>query len=87
MHALNINNSMKVSSIECKLKHYISPMVICENYMLEFSVDMDMNKNGIRKEVAVWKVAAQFCLTLISKELKISVEHGRAVTTLDIIKH
>ena len=35
----------------------------------------------------VGKVAAHFCLTLIVKELKISVEHGRVVTTLNIIKH
>ena len=27
------------------------------------------------------------CLTLIMKELKFSVEHGRVVTTLNIFKH
>jgi hypothetical protein len=37
--------------------------------------------------VAVGKVVAHLCLTLIVKELKISVEHGRVVTTLNIIKH
>ena len=31
------------------------------------------------------KVATQLCLTLVVKELKISVEHGRVVTTLNII--
>ena len=35
----------------------------------------------------VWKVAAQLCLTLIVNDLKISVEQGRVVTTLNIIKH
>ena len=33
------------------------------------------------------KVAAQLRLTLIVKELKINVEEGRVVTTLNIIKH
>jgi hypothetical protein len=40
------------------------------------------NKDIIREE-AVGKVAAHLCLTV--KELKISVEHGRVVTTLNII--
>ena len=40
-----------------------------------------------RKEVVVGKVAAHLCLTLIIKELKISVEEDRVVTTLNIIKH
>ena len=31
------------------------------------------------------KVAAHLCLTLIVKESKISVEHGRVVTTLDTL--
>jgi hypothetical protein len=35
--------------------------------------------------VAVGKVAAHLCLTLIIKELKISVEQDRVVTTLNII--
>jgi len=33
------------------------------------------------------KVAAHLCLILIVKELKISVEECRVVTTLNIIKH
>ena len=33
------------------------------------------------------KVAAQLCLALIVKELKINVEHGRVVITFNIIKH
>jgi hypothetical protein len=32
-------------------------------------------------------VAAHLCLTVIIKELRISVEHDRVVTTLNIIKH
>jgi hypothetical protein len=35
--------------------------------------------------VAIGKVAAHLCLTLIIKELKISVELDRVVTTLNII--
>jgi hypothetical protein len=37
--------------------------------------------------VACGKAAAHLCLTLIIKELKISVEQGRVVATLNIIKH
>ena len=62
-------------------------MVICANYMFEFSVSKDMKKNDIMREVAVGKVAAHLCLTLIVKELKISVKQGRVVTTLNLIKH
>ena len=60
-------------------------MVICGSYMFEFSVSKDMKKNNILREVAVGKVEAHLCLTLIVKKLKISVEHGRVVTTLNII--
>ena len=35
--------------------------------------------------MVVGKVAVHLCLTLIIKELKISVEHDRVVTTLNII--
>ena len=35
----------------------------------------------------VGKVGTNLCLTLIVKELKSSVEQGRVVTTLNIIKH
>jgi hypothetical protein len=62
-------------------------MVICGSYMFEFSVNKDMKKKDIIKEVAVGKVAAHLCLTLIIKKLKISVEQGRVVTTLNIIIH
>jgi hypothetical protein len=54
----------------------------------EFSVNKDIkkiNNDKRRKGVALGKVAAHLCLTLIIKELKISVEQDRAVTTLNII--
>ena len=65
-------------------------MVICKSYMHEFSVNkykffFDNDKR--RKEVAVEKVEVHLCLTLIIKELKISVEHDKMITTLNIIKH
>ena len=37
--------------------------------------------------MAIRKVAAHLCLTLIINELKISVEHDRVVTTLNMVKH
>ena len=56
--------------------------------MFEFSISKDMKKkyyNDKRRgkgytEMTVKKVAAHLCLTLIIKELKISVEHGRMIT-------
>jgi hypothetical protein len=62
-------------------------MVICGSYMFEFSVSKDMKKKAIIRERTVAKVAAHLCLTLIVKDLKIHVEHGRVVTTLNIIEH
>jgi hypothetical protein len=59
-------------------------MVICGSYMHKFSVGKDMiffNNDKRRKKVVVRKVAAYLCLTIIIKELKISVEHDRVVTT------
>ena len=56
--------------------------------MHEFSVSKDMKKeynDKRRKEVAVGKVAKHLCLTLIIKELKISVEQDRVVKSLNII--
>ena len=56
--------------------------------MFEFDVSKDMERYiDIIREVTVGKVAAHLCLTLIVKELKISVEQGRVVTTLYRIKH
>jgi hypothetical protein len=65
-------------------------MVICGSSMHEFSVSKNMkkiNNNKRRKGVAVRKVPVHLCLTLIMKELKISVEQDRVVTTLNIFKH
>ena len=45
------------------------------------------NNDRRRREVVVGKVASHLCLTLIIKELKISVEQDRVATTLNIIKH
>ena len=39
------------------------------------------------KEVIVGEVAAHLYLTLIVKELKISVEHGMVIETLNIVRH
>jgi hypothetical protein len=41
----------------------------------------------MKKEVTVGKVMVYLCLTLIIKELGISVEQDRVVTTLNIIKY
>jgi hypothetical protein len=69
-------------------------MVISGSYKHEFSVSKDMKKNDNdkrRKEVVVGKLLEYLCLTLIIKELKISVEHDRVVNntkyyqTLNII--
>ena len=56
---------MKASNVKCKLKHYISTMVICGSHMFEFSVSKDMKNKDVIREVAVRKVAAHLCLTLI----------------------
>jgi hypothetical protein len=37
--------------------------------------------------VVIGKVTSHLCITPIVKELKISVEQGMVVTTLNIIKH
>ena len=42
------------------------------------------NKDKRRKEVAIGKVVAQLCLTLIVKEFKIIVEQDRVVTSQNI---
>jgi hypothetical protein len=55
--------------------------------MFEFSVSKDMKQKYIIRKVAVGKVATHLYLTLIVKKLKISVERGRVVTTLNVIKH
>ena len=60
--------------------------VTCKNSML-VRIWKKNDNDKRRKEVVVGKVAAHLCLTLIIKELKISVEEDRVVTTLNIIKH
>ena len=45
-----------------------------------------MEKRDMIREVAIGKVVTHLCLTLINKELKINVDQGRLVTTLNIIK-
>ena len=58
--------------------------------MHEFSVSKDMQKKlqwYKEKGGGSREGATQLCLTLIIKELKISVEKDRVVTTLNIIKH
>ena len=55
-----------------------------------FSVSKDVKKNNNdkkRNEMAIGKVVAHLCLTLNIKELKMSVEQDRMVTTLNVIKH
>ena len=57
-------------------------MVICGSYMFESSVSKDMeNQNNNDKR----RIPA-YLLTLIVKESGVSVEQGRVVTTLNIIK-
>ena len=51
--------------------------------MHEFCISKDMKKNindTKRKVVAAGKVVVHLCLTLIIKELKISVEQDKVVT-------
>jgi hypothetical protein len=52
-------------------------MVIRGSEMFEFSVSKDMKK-GYNKGGGSRKVATRLCLTLIVKELKVSVEQGSA---------
>ena len=55
--------------------------------MFEFSASKLMTKKDIIREVTVEKVTRHICLTLIVKELRISVVQGRVVTTPNIINH
>ena len=50
-------------------------------YEFNISKDMEEEKRDIIREVAVGKVVAHSCQTLIIKELKINVEQDRVVTT------
>jgi len=61
-------------------------MVICEIYMFEFSVSKGRKKNdNVKRRISSYHLALS--LTLIVKDLKISVEQGRVVTTLNLVKH
>jgi len=65
-------------------------MLVFGSYKHEFSVSKDMKKiekDKRRKEVVVRKLPEHLCRTLIFNKVKISVEHDRVVTTLNIIKH
>jgi len=62
-------------------------MVICGSYMFEFSVSKDMKKKLKNDKRRILAYLLELCLILIVKELKISVEQGRVVTTLNVIKY
>jgi len=62
-------------------------MVIYGNYMFEFNINKDMKKEYNKGSGTYMSVAAHISLTLFVKELKINVEQGRVVTSLNIIKH
>jgi len=62
-------------------------VIIHGSYMFEFSVNKDMKKiknkfNNDKRRILAYLLA--LCLTLIIKELKISVEQGKVITTLKI---
>ena len=55
--------------------------------MFDYSVSKDMKRkiNDDKRRIPTYLLA--YLLTLFVKELKIIVEQGRVVTTLNIIKH
>ena len=53
--------------------------------MFEFSVSKYMRNNGYSKGGGSREGSGTLCLILTVKELKISVKHGRVVTTLNIL--
>ena len=55
--------------------------------MFEFTVSKDMKKRTtmIKRRIPLHLLV--YLLTLIVKEVKVSVEQGRVVTTLHTIKH
>ena len=55
--------------------------------MFEFSASKDTKKinNNDKRKIPAHLLA--YLRTLVAKELKISVEQGRVVTTLNTIKH
>jgi len=52
--------------------------------MFEFSIIKDMKKNNNNDKRRTLTYFLTLCLILIVKELKISVEHSRVVTTFNI---
>jgi len=64
-------------------------MVICGNKMFEFSVSKDMGDKKKTKRIKrrIPTYILVYLLASIVNELKISVEQGRVVVTLNVIKH
>jgi len=62
-------------------------MVICENYMFEFNVSKHMKSMLHRKGGDSKEGSGTFMSNTNCQEIKISVEHGRVVTTLNTMKH
>ena len=62
-------------------------MVIRGSYIFECSASKDMENQHINDERRIQTHLLAYHLTLIVKEWKISVEEGRVVTILNIIKH
>ena len=52
--------------------------------MNEFSVNKDMEKKNDKRKIPTYLLT---CLLTLIVKLKISVKHGRLITTLNIIKH
>ena len=65
----------------------MSTMILYGSYMFAFSVSKDMEKTINIDKRRIPANLLTHLLTLIVKELKISVEQGRVVTPLNIIKH
>ena len=80
---------MKVNNIIYKLKHQKSTLVIRGSYMFELTVSKDMTSMPHKKRGGSWKGSRTFMsnTTIVVKKLEISVEQGKVVTTLLIIKH
>ena len=62
-------------------------MVICKSYMYEFSVFKNMENQNNNDKTRIPTCLLAYLLTLIVKELKMCVEQGRVVTTLNIMKN
>ena len=55
--------------------------------MFAFSIIKDIEKKITNDKRRILAYLLAYLLTLIVKKLKISVEQGRVITTLNIIKH